>query len=84
MVINPKVLVCIANAKKMICQQSSQIIYFPVFDNDIPIVMLLIGGDFTTLTAIRKGLENGTPVVVVRVRIYISRTIFQKVKSNTK
>jgi NAD kinase len=68
----------------MICQQSSQIIYFPVFDNDIPIVMLLIGGDFTTLTAIRKGLENGTPVVVVRVRIYISRTIFQKVKSNTK
>ncbi len=31
--------------------------------------MLLLGGDFTTLMAICKGLENGTPVVVVRVCI---------------
>nr|ACD54609.1 transient receptor potential cation channel protein-like protein [Adineta vaga] len=37
-----------------------------VFDNDIPIVMLLLGGNFTTLIAICQGLENGTPVVVVR------------------
>ncbi|CAF1026030.1 unnamed protein product [Adineta steineri] len=36
------------------------------FDNDIPIVMLLLGGDFTTLTAICKSLENGTPLVVAR------------------
>jgi hypothetical protein len=37
--------------------------------------MLLLGGDFTTLAAICKGLENGTPVVVVRVRIFTSSNI---------
>ncbi|UJR11064.1 hypothetical protein I4U23_015247 [Adineta vaga] len=37
-----------------------------IFDNDIPIVMILLGGNFTTLIAICQGLENGTPVVVVR------------------
>jgi hypothetical protein len=38
-----------------------------VSDNDIPIIMLLIGGDFATLAAMCKGLAVGTPVVVVRV-----------------
>ncbi|CAM4803184.1 unnamed protein product [Rotaria magnacalcarata] len=37
-----------------------------VSDSDIPIIMLLIGGDFTTLAATCKGLAVGTPVVVVR------------------
>ncbi|CAF4581833.1 unnamed protein product [Rotaria socialis] len=37
-----------------------------VSDSDIPIIMLLIGGDFATLAATCKGLAVGTPVVVVR------------------
>jgi hypothetical protein len=37
--------------------------------------MLLLGGDFTTLKAICKELENGTPVVVVRVRISMSKNM---------
>jgi hypothetical protein len=49
--------------------------YFLGSDNYIPVVMLLLGGDFTTLAAICKGLEDGTPVVVVRVRIFTSSTI---------
>jgi hypothetical protein len=40
--------------------------------------MLLLGGDFTTLAAICKGLEDGTPIVVVRVRILTSGTISYK------
>ena len=55
-----------------------------VFDNDIPIVMLLLGGDFTTLITMCKGLENGTPVVVVRVRIFTSSSISYKMKNNIR
>jgi hypothetical protein len=40
--------------------------------------MLLIGGDFITLMAVCKGLENGTPVVVVQVCILMFTTIFHK------
>jgi hypothetical protein len=63
---------------KIIYHQPYQLIYFVVFDNDIPVVMLLLGGDFMTLATICKGLENGTPVVVVRVRIPKSITISYK------
>ncbi|UJR07341.1 hypothetical protein I4U23_011628 [Adineta vaga] len=38
----------------------------PLPDHDIPIIMLSIGGDFSTLAMIGKGLAAGTPVVVVR------------------
>ncbi|CAF1190358.1 unnamed protein product [Rotaria sordida] len=34
---------------------------------NIPIVILLLGGDFTTLRALSRYLQNGTPVVVVEV-----------------
>ncbi|CAF4769592.1 unnamed protein product [Rotaria socialis] len=37
-----------------------------VFDDDIPIVALLLGGNVTTLRAICNHLKNGTPVVVVQ------------------
>ncbi|CAF1202132.1 unnamed protein product [Rotaria sordida] len=37
------------------------------FDNHIPIVVLLFGGNFTTLRALCRYLKTGTPVVVVRV-----------------
>ncbi|CAF1184093.1 unnamed protein product, partial [Adineta ricciae] len=37
-----------------------------VSDHDIPIIMLLIGGDFETLNAICEGLTVGTPVIVIR------------------
>ncbi len=37
--------------------------------------MLLLGGDFTTLMAVCQGLENGTPIVVVRVRMSISKNM---------
>ena len=46
-----------------------------MFDNDIPVVMLLLGGDFTTLMAICEGLKDGTPVVVVRVRTSVSENM---------
>jgi hypothetical protein len=40
--------------------------------------MLLIGGDFITLIAICKGLENGRPLVVVQVCVFMSDSIFYK------
>jgi hypothetical protein len=58
--------------------------YFLAFDNYIPVVMLLLGGDFTTLAAICKGLEDGTSVVVVRVRIFTSSTIPIQMKNSTR
>ncbi|CAF0727747.1 unnamed protein product [Adineta steineri] len=37
-----------------------------VSDHDIPIIMLLIAGDFSTLATICKGLAAATPIVVIR------------------
>ncbi|CAF1071250.1 unnamed protein product, partial [Rotaria sordida] len=37
------------------------------FHKHIPIVVLLFGGNFTTLRALCRYLKTGTPVVVVRV-----------------
>ncbi len=51
-----------------------------MFDNDIPIIMLLIGGDFATLVVTCKGLAVGTPVVVVRVRISCPEPFYIKMK----
>ena len=50
--------------------------YILVFDNDIPIVTLVIGGDLTTLIAIHNSLNNEIPVVVARVRIALMLNYF--------
>ncbi|CAF1071288.1 unnamed protein product [Rotaria sordida] len=39
---------------------------FVTFYNNIPIVILLLGGGFTTLQALSRYLKRGTPVVVVK------------------
>ena len=42
-------------------------IYFSDLTGDIPIVILLLGGNLTTLDTLCNGLKRGSPVVTVKV-----------------
>ncbi|CAM2716883.1 unnamed protein product [Rotaria socialis] len=55
-----------------------------VFDDDIPIVALLLGGNVTTLRAICNHLKNGTPVVVVQGTGEVADIIVDIVTNITK
>ena len=49
--------------------KTNQFILFLELCNPIPIVILLLGGNRATLRIVCDGLENGTPLVVIRVCI---------------